>query len=202
MKLASQMPSSTSLVPSFWPARTVEMLILFRCRQRRPRRQLATYQAGLLDARQEANLNDGSGNRSAICFAQKRFSGVDCSMSAVTETEMDCLLPCAYMHAYTYIYVVTISKEVPLRILTLAILVTAMTSVAGQARAQTYDPAFPVCMHLVPIGGGGYEDCSYFTMAQCAMSASGRAGQCNMNPYYAGAAASLRRNGRRHRRGY
>jgi hypothetical protein len=28
MKLASQMPSSTSLMPSFWPASTVEMLVL------------------------------------------------------------------------------------------------------------------------------------------------------------------------------
>ncbi|MDB5606849.1 MAG: hypothetical protein JWP25_3749 [Bradyrhizobium sp.] len=30
MKLASQMPSSTSLTPSFWPASTVEMLNAFR----------------------------------------------------------------------------------------------------------------------------------------------------------------------------
>jgi hypothetical protein len=32
MKLASQIPASTSLMPSFWPASTVEMLILLRCR--------------------------------------------------------------------------------------------------------------------------------------------------------------------------
>src|ERR1700724_1760315 len=36
MKLTSQMPSSTSLMPSFWPASTVEMLIRLRCRQSRP----------------------------------------------------------------------------------------------------------------------------------------------------------------------
>jgi hypothetical protein len=30
------MPSSTSLLPSFWPASTVEMLIRLRCRQSRP----------------------------------------------------------------------------------------------------------------------------------------------------------------------
>src|SRR5260370_40299222 len=36
MKLASQMPSSTSLIPRLWPASTVEMLILLRCRQMRP----------------------------------------------------------------------------------------------------------------------------------------------------------------------
>src|ERR1700722_20088765 len=37
MKLTSQMPSSTSLMPSFWPASTVEMLIRLRCRQSRPK---------------------------------------------------------------------------------------------------------------------------------------------------------------------
>lgn len=89
-----------------------------------------------------------------------------------------------------------------MRILALAILAIGMVSAAGQARAQTYDPAFPVCMHVVPVGGGGYEDCTYYTMAQCAMSASGRAAQCGINPYYAGATALPGRNGRRHRRVY
>src|ERR1043166_2590283 len=32
MKLTSQMPSSTSLMPSFWPASTAEMLMRLRCR--------------------------------------------------------------------------------------------------------------------------------------------------------------------------
>jgi hypothetical protein len=100
------------------------------------------------------------------------------------------------------LYIVPISKEAPPRIPTLAILAMAIASVAGQARAQTYDPAFPVCMHLVPIGGGFYEDCAYYTMDQCRMSASGRAGECNINPYYAGAPASPRRTGRRYRHAY
>ncbi len=88
-----------------------------------------------------------------------------------------------------------------MRILALAIFTIGMVSAAGQARAQTYDPAFPVCMHVVSLGGGGYEDCTYYTMAQCAMSASGRAAQCNLNPYYARAATSPRRD-RRYRRIY
>jgi hypothetical protein len=88
-----------------------------------------------------------------------------------------------------------------MRILALAILAIGLISAGGHARAQTYDPAFPVCMHIT-IWGGAYEDCTYFTMAQCAQSASGRAGICNMNPYYAGAAASLGRNDRRRRRVY
>ena len=80
-----------------------------------------------------------------------------------------------------------------MRILTLAILATGMVSAAGQARAQAYDRAFPICMHVV-IWGGPYEDCSYYTLAQCAQSASGRAAQCGINPYYDSAAASLGRN--------
>ena len=68
---------------------------------------------------------------------------------------------------------------------------------AGQTQAQTYNPAFPVCMHVIE-WGGAYEDCAFDTMAQCAMSASGRAAQCNPNPYYTGVTASLRRNVRRY----
>jgi len=86
-----------------------------------------------------------------------------------------------------------------MRIPALAISAIGMVLAAGQARAQTYDPAFPVCMHLV-IWGGGYEDCSYTTMAQCALSAFGRGGTCGANPFYAGATASPQRNDRRHRR--
>jgi hypothetical protein len=86
-----------------------------------------------------------------------------------------------------------------MRIAALTILAIGMVSATEQARAQTYDPAFPVCMHVIASLGGAYEDCTYYTMAQCAMSASGRAAQCNFNPYYAGT-ASPARNDRRHRR--
>ena len=89
-----------------------------------------------------------------------------------------------------------------MRILVLMILVMGMVSAAGQARAQTYDPNSPVCMHVVTAGGGTYDDCTYFTLAQCAMSAAGRGAQCNINPYDAGAMASPELNNRRHRRGY
>jgi hypothetical protein len=112
----------------------------------------------------------------------------------LTEINAACLLPRAD--------VVPNSKEVPMRILALAILAFGMVSAAGQAWAQTYDPAFQVCMHVVTWGGGAYEDCTFSTLAQCAMSASGRAAQCNINPYYAGATASLGRYDRRHRRVY
>jgi hypothetical protein len=86
-----------------------------------------------------------------------------------------------------------------MRTLALTILTMGIILAAEQARAQTYDPAFPVCMNVVGLRGGNYQDCTYYTMAQCAASASGRAAQCNLNPYYAGATASARRNYRRYR---
>ena len=76
-----------------------------------------------------------------------------------------------------------------MRIPVLAILTVGMISATGQARAQTYDPSVPVCMHVV-LWGGQWEDCSYQTMAQCAGSASGRGGVCGPNPFYAGPKAS------------
>jgi hypothetical protein len=86
-----------------------------------------------------------------------------------------------------------------MRVLALAILAIGMVSATQQARAQTYDPAYPICMHLV-VWGGGYEDCSYYTLNQCQGSASGRGGTCGPNPFYAGAKASMGRNEGRHRR--
>ena len=86
-----------------------------------------------------------------------------------------------------------------MRTLALTFLTMGIVLAAGNARAQTYDPAFPFCMQVVYPRGSTYQDCTYDTMAQCAASASGRAAQCDLNPYYAGATASPRRNGRRNR---
>lgn len=78
-----------------------------------------------------------------------------------------------------------------MRALALAVLALGGVLAAGQSRAQTYDPAFPVCMYVVNWGGGGYYDCKYYSMAQCNAIASGRGGtQCGLNPYYAGGKAS------------
>ena len=86
-----------------------------------------------------------------------------------------------------------------MRTLAWTILTMGIALTAGQARAQTYDPAFPFCMQVVYPRGSTYQDCTYDTMAQCAASASGRAAQCDPNPYYAGSTASSPRNGRRYR---
>jgi len=51
------------------------------------------------------------------------------------------------------------------------------------ARAQTYDPAYPVCLQGYGVQGS-YISCRYRSMAQCQLSASGRAAQCVTNPYF------------------
>ena len=65
----------------------------------------------------------------------------------------------------------------------IALLVISALVVPSSARAQTYDPAYPVCLQTYGIDGS-YISCSYNTMAQCQMSASGRAAQCVTNPYF------------------
>ena len=71
-----------------------------------------------------------------------------------------------------------------MRNLALAILAMGLVLV-GPAAAQTYDPAFPVCLHVFT-RGNNYNDCSYTTLPQCNASASARAAQCVINPYFAG----------------
>ena len=56
--------------------------------------------------------------------------------------------------------------------------------IAAPASAQTYDSNFPVCLQTYGIDGG-YIDCSFTSLAQCAASASGRSAQCLTNPYFA-----------------
>jgi hypothetical protein len=86
-----------------------------------------------------------------------------------------------------------------MRRLSLAVLATATLAAAGPARAQTYDPSYPVCLHVY--GRNIYYECRYTSMAQCAASASGRAAQCVINPYFAYGYEEPRRI-RRHRRAY
>jgi len=83
-----------------------------------------------------------------------------------------------------------------MRILALTILTAGMVLTAGHAQAQRYDPAYPVCLYVVPWGGGAYYDCSYQTMQQCQAFANGQ--MCSLNPYYAGGAAAARRSNRRY----
>jgi hypothetical protein len=89
-----------------------------------------------------------------------------------------------------------------MRILVLAILAIAAATVAEPARAQTYDPSYPVCLHVYARGGAYYE-CRYTSLAQCNLSASGRAAQCLVNPYFASAYQDPSvRHSKRHRHAY
>jgi hypothetical protein len=88
-----------------------------------------------------------------------------------------------------------------MRIPALMIFAIGMVSAAAPARAQAIDPHYPVCMHVVGLGSS-YDDCSFVTLAQCAQSASGRAAQCNANPFYAGGSDVFARSDRRYRRPY
>jgi len=87
-----------------------------------------------------------------------------------------------------------------MRILTLAILAIAGISAAPSARAQTYDPAYPVCLQIYQGWNDYYFECAYTSLAQCNMSASGRAAQCIVNPYYGGRKTAPPASSRRHRR--
>jgi hypothetical protein len=72
--------------------------------------------------------------------------------------------------------------------LALAILAASL-ALSAPARAQTYDPAYPVCLQIYQSYVDYYFECAYQTMAQCQMSASGRSASCVVNPYYKGRAA-------------
>lgn len=78
-----------------------------------------------------------------------------------------------------------------MRIPALAALTIATILTAAPARAQTYDPAYPVCLQTFGIDGG-FIECGYASLDQCKLSAWGRAAQCIANPYYAGGASAPR----------
>jgi hypothetical protein len=73
-----------------------------------------------------------------------------------------------------------------MRVIALAALAMGALSAATPAQAQTYDPSYPVCLHVY--GRGSYYECRYTSMAQCQQTASGRSAQCEINPYGANAA--------------
>jgi hypothetical protein len=85
-----------------------------------------------------------------------------------------------------------------MRIPALAISMIATVLAAAPARAQTYNTDYPVCLHAFG-EKAGYIECGYTSLAQCALSASGRAAQCIINPYFASALVPAGPHHRRHR---
>jgi Protein of unknown function (DUF3551) len=82
-----------------------------------------------------------------------------------------------------------------MRILALAVLAVGAVSAADPARAQAWDPDYPVCMRVV--GPFNFNECRFVSLAQCKAAASGRAAECMPNPYF-----DEPRRYRRHRRVY
>jgi hypothetical protein len=72
-----------------------------------------------------------------------------------------------------------------MRIPALIILAVVAVLKTVPAQAQTYDPNYPVCLQVYQGFVDYYFECRYTSMAQCQASASGRAAQCVVNPYYA-----------------
>jgi hypothetical protein len=87
-------------------------------------------------------------------------------------------------------------KEIPMRILALAILTTTTVLTAAPAPAQTFSPDYPVCRYAYRWGGSDAE-CAYTTMAQCTQSGAALGGTCMVNPNYARATAPAARRTRR-----
>ena len=65
------------------------------------------------------------------------------------------------------------------------------------AKAQRYDPRYPVCFEG-KIGDSYRIDCSFTSLDQCRMTASGLSATCRANPYWSHAKAPLGRR-QRHR---
>jgi hypothetical protein len=74
----------------------------------------------------------------------------------------------------------------------LAMSALAALVVSAPARAQTYDPRSPVCMHVFGELEGERMDCIFSSWAQCQATASGRPATCLMNPYFVQAARAGR----------
>jgi hypothetical protein len=87
-----------------------------------------------------------------------------------------------------------------MRIPTLAVLAIGPLAAAAPAPAQTYSPDYPVCLHVY--GPATYYECRYTSLPQCNLSASGRAAQCVVNPYFANAYEPQGPGYRRYRRLY
>lgn len=71
-----------------------------------------------------------------------------------------------------------------LRLLLLPLGLAAVFALADTSPAKA-EIDYPVCLRVY-VQGGWYNECSYSTMAQCRMSASGRVAECYRDPFYEG----------------
>jgi hypothetical protein len=82
----------------------------------------------------------------------------------------------------------------------LTMLAAATLAASSSARAQTYSPDYPFCLHVY--GPATHIECAFMSLQQCDASASGRAAQCEVNPFlaYAEPAGPFHHQHRHHRR--
>ena len=83
------------------------------------------------------------------------------------------------------------------RMMAWAAILAATVTLAAPARAQTYDPNYPVCLQVYDDMVHYYFECGYTSIPQCQASVSGRAAQCVVNPYYVGPQAKPGRHKKR-----
>lgn len=69
--------------------------------------------------------------------------------------------------------------------------IAAVIACSGGARAQAWDPNYPVCLQVY--GPTSHISCRFTSIEQCKFSASGRAAECVVNPYYAADGSEQRR---------
>jgi len=85
-----------------------------------------------------------------------------------------------------------------MRVVALAMSAIGTVAVVAPARAQTYAPDYPVCLHVY--GRASHIECGYTSIPQCQATAQGRSAQCELNPYFAFAVPVHRRRHRETRR--
>ncbi len=70
-----------------------------------------------------------------------------------------------------------------MRNFSVAMLAAGVLAASSSAQAQTYSPDYPVCLHVY--GPATHIECAFTSLAQCSATASGRAAQCEVNPFLA-----------------
>jgi hypothetical protein len=75
-------------------------------------------------------------------------------------------------------------SEAMVKLTTFVLLVAGTLLALSPASAQTYDPRYPICMHVYGEKLGDRMDCIFTSLGQCAATASGLPATCLINPYY------------------
>ena len=72
-----------------------------------------------------------------------------------------------------------------MRNFSVTMLAASVLVASSLSHAQTYSPDYPVCLHV--FGPATHIECAFASLPQCDATASGRAEQCEINPFLASA---------------